>query len=130
MTTIAVAVVRWHGLVLVGRRAADARDAAGLDEFPGGKVESGESPEAAAARECLEETGVAVRIGGLLDRGEGTSANGPIEVLFFDASPLDDRGQPLVPFEWVPCSELATLDFPPANARLLTLLMSVAQGGS
>ena len=75
MTTIAVAVVLRHGHALVGRRAADAMDAAGLDEFPGGKVEPGDSPARAAARECLEEAGVAVRIDALLDRVASTSAS-------------------------------------------------------
>lgn len=125
--TIAVAVVCRHGMVLVGRRAADAQDAAGHDEFPGGKVEPGEAPSDAAARECLEEAGIGVRIGPLLDRGVAETASGPIDVFFFAAEPLDEREQPLVPFAWVPSCELAHLRFPPANARVLALL---AQGGS
>jgi len=127
VTTIAVAVVLRHDRVLVGRRAADAIDAAGLDEFPGGKVEPGESPASAAARECLEEAGVAVRINALLDRVASTSASGPLDILFFAATPLDDREEPLVPFAWVPIDELALLRFPPANTGVLTRL---TQGGS
>ncbi len=127
MITIAVAVVVSRGQVLVGRRAAGAVDAAGLDEFPGGKVEAGESPEDAAARECVEESGVAVRIDSLLDRAPGVAATGPIDILFFAATPLDHRAEPLVPFAWVPLAELASRVFPPANAGVLARLV---QGGS
>jgi 8-oxo-dGTP diphosphatase len=127
VTTIAVAVVLRHGHVLVGRRAADAVDAGGLDEFPGGKVGPDESAAAAAVRECLEEAGVAIRVDALLDHATGTSANGPIDILFFVATPLIDREEPLVPFAWVPIEELAARSFPPANARVLARL---AQGGS
>ena len=63
---IAVAVVTHGDRVLVGRRAANAEHAAGLHEFPGGKVEPGESPSAAAVRETLEEAGLSIRIGPLL----------------------------------------------------------------
>ena len=98
MSVIAVAVVVRHGCVLVGRRAENAPEAAGLDEFPGGKVEAGESPASAAARECLEESGIVVRIDGLLHRVSGVATHGPLEILFFAASALDDREEPLVPF--------------------------------
>ena len=127
MTTIAVAVVLSHGHVLVGRRAPDAIDAAGLDEFPGGKVEPGESPAAAAARECFEEAGMTVRIDALLDQSAGLSASGPLDILFFAATPLNDLEEPCAPFAWVRIEELASLRFPPANTHVLTRL---AQGGS
>lgn len=127
MITIAVAVVLRRGDVLVGRRAADAADAAGCDEFPGGKVEPGEAAADAAARECLEESGVAVRVGHLLDRGFADSSAGPIEILFFTAAPLDDRAEPLVPFAWEPLAELDPRRFPAANAAVLARL---SQGGS
>ncbi len=127
MTRIAVAVVLRRGHVLVGRRGIEACDAAGFDEFPGGKVEPGEAPPAAAARECLEEAGIAVRVGDLLDRAGGAARSGPIDVLFFAATPVDDRAEPTPPFAWVPIAELAALRFPVANAGVLARL---AQGGS
>jgi mutator protein MutT len=55
---IAVAVVEHQGRFLIGKRPDDAA-LGGYWEFPGGKVEQGESPADAAIRECLEETGVA-----------------------------------------------------------------------
>jgi 8-oxo-dGTP diphosphatase len=127
VSVIAVAVVVRHGCVLVGRRSENAPEAAGLDEFPGGKVEAGESPASAAARECLEESGIVVRIDGLLHRASGVATHGPLEILFFAASALDDREEPLVPFAWIPITELAGRCFPPANARVVELL---AQGRS
>jgi 8-oxo-dGTP diphosphatase len=54
---VAVAVVTSHLGVLVGRR----RDGSPPWTFPGGKIEPGESPEDAAVRETLEETGLQVR---------------------------------------------------------------------
>ncbi len=54
-TRIAIAVVEHDGNFLIGLRPSGAV-LGGLWEFPGGKVEPDETPEAAAARECLEET--------------------------------------------------------------------------
>lgn len=55
---VGAALVR-DGRVLAARRTAPAA-AAGRWEFPGGKVEDGESPEAALTREIAEELGVAI----------------------------------------------------------------------
>src|SRR6476469_3795091 len=56
---VAAALVDAEGRVLLQRRAP-GRAMAGLWEFPGGKVEIGERPEAALARELREELGIEV----------------------------------------------------------------------
>ncbi|MFM8709214.1 MAG: (deoxy)nucleoside triphosphate pyrophosphohydrolase [Planctomycetia bacterium] len=119
---IAVAVVTHGDHVLVGRRDAHAKHAAGLHEFPGGKVEPGESPAAAAIRETREETGLSIRIGPLLDRTTSQSPSGPIELFFFAAEPVDPAAGPRAPFTWVAIPGLAELDFPPANAAVIRQL--------
>ena len=126
---IAVAVVVADGRVLVGRRRGDVADAAGRAEFPGGKVEAGESPARAAARECLEESGVEVRIGALLDVITAPSTLGPVEIHFHAAAPIDP-GSPIdPPFEWVPIGQLVASAFPAANAGVIARLMA-GQSGS
>ncbi|NBT12820.1 MAG: NUDIX domain-containing protein [Planctomycetia bacterium] len=124
---VAVAVVVHAARVLVGRRSLAAVDAAGCAEFPGGKVEPGETTAVAAARECLEEAGVAIR---LLDRvvRVAPTASGP-EIAFHWAAPLDPADEPRPPFAWVPIADLSRLGFPPANAPVLAIL-AADHGGS
>ncbi len=55
-----------EGKVLACRRG-EGRHLAGLWEFPGGKVDEGETPEAALARELKEELGVSVTVGEMLE---------------------------------------------------------------
>jgi mutator protein MutT len=119
---IAVAVVVHDGRVLVGRRADDAAEQAGCAEFPGGKVEPHETSAGAALRECLEETGLAIR---LLERSLGVvlpEATPPLRITFHWATPLDPEAPPRPPFAWVPISALRQLNFPPANAPVLGAL--------
>jgi 8-oxo-dGTP diphosphatase len=61
---VGAAIVR-DGMVLAARRSRPA-DLAGQWEFPGGKVEAGESGPAALIRECREELGVELRVRDLL----------------------------------------------------------------
>ena len=128
---IAVAIVIDDGRVLVGQRVLDAENAAGLHEFPGGKVEPGESPEAAAARETFEEAGVDVRIGATLDTAMASARSGPIEILFFAAEPLVPSPLPRPPFAWVAIADLQTFSFPPANEQVIRRIVAGhAHGGS
>ena len=110
--------------MLVGVRSREPW--AGYAEFPGGKVLPGETPEAAARREVLEECGIRVRVTELLARvpGEG------VDLHFFLCALEDpaDGARPAPPFRWVPVRELDPLRFPPANATVVGRLR--AQGGA
>ena len=122
--TIAVAVVISGSRVLVGRRRGDAADAPGQDEFPGGKVEAGESPELAAARECFEESGVAVIVGPRIDLILAHSSRGPIEIHFHRAAPVDAGALPRPPCAWLPIGDLARCHFPSANAKVVRQILA------
>jgi len=63
---VAAAIIDEDGRVLAAQRGPGMSHA-GLWELPGGKIEPGESPEAALAREIREELGLAVAVGAHLD---------------------------------------------------------------
>ena len=121
-SVIAIAVVKHEGKYLIGLRPAGV-PLAGYWEFPGGKVQPGETPGEAAARECLEEAGLTVRVVGRYPDVEHDYPHGKLLMHFFACElaasatgPLPDR------FRWVRSAELSEYKFPPANARMLTAL--------
>lgn len=67
-TVQVVAAVFVRGGRVLACRRAPGRAAAGRWEFPGGKIESGESPPTALIRELSEELGVQISVGDRLDR--------------------------------------------------------------
>jgi 8-oxo-dGTP diphosphatase len=118
---IAVAVVEHDGRFLVGRREEGA-PLAGYWEFPGGKIQPGESPEDAAVRECLEETGLRVRVTGRYCAADYDYPHAQVRLDFFACEALAP-GTPLAArFCWVAAVELSRLAFPPANAPLISQL--------
>jgi mutator protein MutT len=118
---IAIAVVEQQGRFLIGQRGADG-PLPGLWEFPGGKVEAGETPAAAAVRECREETGLLVAVVGAYDRVVHCYAHGEVELHFFACRPIDADQTPAERFRWVPAEELTRYEFPAANAKLVERL--------
>jgi 8-oxo-dGTP diphosphatase len=82
---VAVSVVTSHLGVLVGRR----RDGNPTWTFVGGKIEPGESPEDAAVRETLEETGLRTRATGVI--GSRVHPRTGVRVVYVAAVPVDDR---------------------------------------
>jgi 8-oxo-dGTP diphosphatase len=71
---VVAAVIEQDGEILVCRRAT-GRSAAGKWEFPGGKIERGESATAALVREIREELQTEILVGGIL-RTDDTDVNG------------------------------------------------------
>jgi 8-oxo-dGTP diphosphatase len=121
-TLIAIAVVEHDGSFLIGQRPPGVA-LAGLWEFPGGKIEPGETPEAAAVRECLEETGIAVQPLFRYPEREHDYAHDRVQLIFVacrPASGLPDT--PREPFRWVEREALGKHEFPAGNAELLSLL--------
>lgn len=110
------AVVRdEHGRLLVVLRGRPP--GAGLWSIPGGRVEAGETPAAAAAREVLEETGLVVEIGAVLGRIELAGPAGSTYLVEdFAGSPVGGglaAGSDASEARWVSPEELQALDCTP-----------------
>jgi mutator protein MutT len=124
-TRIAIAVVEQDGRFLIGRRPAGTV-LPGLWEFPGGKIQPDETPAAAAVRECLEETGLAVRVIGQYEQVDYEYEHANVQLHFFRCAPQDPRQSPDPRFRWVLAAELVRYEFPAANATLVAQLATGA----
>ncbi|GIW95922.1 MAG: NUDIX hydrolase [Pirellulaceae bacterium] len=120
---IAIAVVQWQDRFLVGRRPAGV-PLAGFWEFPGGKVERGESLAEAAARECWEETGIRVAVVGQYLSEQIVYPHGELVLEFLACVPVGPDCRPREPYRWVERGALKKLMFPEGNRRLLELLLA------
>jgi len=121
-TAIAIAVVQRGEEFLIGQRPADV-PLAGYWEFPGGKIETNESPEEAAVRECLEETGIAARILFAYPQHVQQYDYDRLQLSFFACEPVDAAQDPCTPYKWVHRSKLANYQFPAGNQGLLKMLL-------
>ncbi len=122
--TIAVGVVTDDaGRILIQRRPEDAM-LGGLWEFPGGKVEPDESPDAACAREIREELGIDVAVGTPVARVEHAYSHFRITMHAFRCrlvagEPQTETGEP---WAWVAVDDLDGYAFPRANGRVIEAL--------
>ena len=112
-----------RGRILLARRT-EGRDLAGLWEFPGGKVEPGESPEAALARELREELGIAASIGDPVIRVPQQYPDKRLVLdvrhVRFTGTPKGLDGQALI---WAPPQKLASYPMPPADRPVVAALL-------
>jgi 8-oxo-dGTP diphosphatase len=122
---IAAVIERSDRRILIGQRRRN--DTSPLKwEFPGGKVEEGETPEAALARELQEELSVTLEKCVELGRARHTYATPPgeLEVRFYATSIKEAEITPneFEQIAWVLPKELGSYDFLAANAQIIAQL--------
>lgn len=130
LLVVAAGLIDRDGRVLMTTRA-QGRDYAGLWEFPGGKVEGDEAPEAALVRELKEELGVSTETACLAPFSFGTVGDDrPLILLLFlcrkwSGVPTPREGQRL---QWTAPLGLLNLDMPPVDRPLAAQLRDYLGG--
>ena len=128
LVVVAAALVDADGRVLVSQRP-EGRSLAGLWEFPGGKVEAGERPEAALIRELAEELGIAVAEACLAPLTFASHAYPDMHLLMplyicrrWEGIAQPREGQAL---KWLRPRDLRSVPMPPADAPLIPALVDL-----
>ncbi len=121
-----------EGRVLLAQRP-QGKSLAGLWEFPGGKMEAGERPEAALVRELREELAIEVDAINLIPTGFASHAYEDFHLLMpawrthvWRGEPIAQEGQKLA---WVPINALSDYPMPPADLPLVQTLSQLRNQG-
>lgn len=125
VTVVAVALLDADNRILLARRPA-GKKMAGLWEFPGGKIEAGETPEAALVRELQEELGVDIRTSCLAPLAFASHSYEDFHLLMplyvcrqWRGKLSAKEGQELA---WVRAGKLRDYSMPPADEPLIPIL--------
>jgi len=124
MPLLVTAAVVFDGeKVLLTRRPDDKRHP-GFWEFPGGKVDPGESPEQALCREMLEELDVEVRVSGIYEVVFYRYEWGPVLILAYQCELLSDtlRDLGVAEHRWVLPREMVNFNILPADQPIIDRL--------
>ncbi|HEY4191820.1 MAG TPA: 8-oxo-dGTP diphosphatase MutT [Mesorhizobium sp.] len=124
----ACALVDADGRVLLAQRPP-GKQLAGLWEFPGGKVEAGETPEACVVRELREEIGVETKVACLAPLTFASHSYDDFHLLMplyvcrrFEGIAVPKEGQTL---KWVRPRQMRDYPMPPADAPLIPFLIDL-----
>ena len=128
LLVVAVALIDADDRILIAQRP-QGKQLAGLWEFPGGKVEPGERPEAALIRELREELGIEVKEACLAPLTFASHAYDEFHLLMplyvcrrWTGFVTAREGQGL---KWAAASQLRNFPMPPADAPLIPALVEL-----
>ena len=125
---VAAGIIRNHQQEIFLTRRTAPQHMANKWEFPGGKVEAGETAQQALIRELREETGIEVTSAVPWDVVEHTYDDRCVTLHFFlvehwSGEPYGREGQPQ---RWVKQQDLVAGEFPPANQGMVVRLLAEA----
>ncbi|AUX48549.1 NUDIX hydrolase [Sorangium cellulosum] len=122
LVLVAAAVIIERGRVLLTQRKAGVH-LEGAWEFPGGKVEAGEDPRDALARELREEIGVEACVGDIVEVTYHRYPKKPVLLLFYAADLAEGSPAPapldVAAVRWAEAPDLRDELFPPADVAVL-----------
>ncbi|MEZ5812258.1 MAG: (deoxy)nucleoside triphosphate pyrophosphohydrolase [Rhizobiaceae bacterium] len=128
LLVVACALVDADNRILLSQRP-EGKTLAGLWEFPGGKVEDGETPEQAVIRELAEELGIETRVACLAPLTFASHTYDDFHLLMplfvcrrFWGVPAAREGQVL---KWVRPRDMRSFPMPPADEPLIPVLMDL-----
>ena len=123
MIPVVAALIVRDGRLLIARRP-EGKHMAGRWEFPGGKLEKGESPEEAIEREIREELAAEIRAGRVYQAIAYSYSEKDVLLLFYAASVVSGEPRPVEEAEirWITLEELDEYTFAPVDAMLVERL--------
>jgi len=121
---VVAAIIYQDGCLLLAQRD-ESSDLAGFWEFPGGKVEAGESQPQALQRELAEELGIVAQIGAYVDTYQWQQPTRLIRLHGWQVNHFS--GTPTLrchtAFAWVPLAEVSQWQLAPADIPLLSTFL-------
>lgn len=117
---VVAGILKKDNKILVGQRPEN-HTLAGLWEFPGGKIELGETPEEALARELNEELGIEAVVGDLKLACSHSYGDVGILILFYEILfwKSEPKAQHHISLEWIEPTQLPKKKIPDANRKNL-----------
>jgi 8-oxo-dGTP diphosphatase len=127
---VTAAIIRANGSVLLARRAS-GENLAGFWEFPGGKVENGETSEECLARELQEELGIQTVVGRKCAESSYQYDHGNFRIVAYFVEWLAGDLRPRVHdrVEWVKIRDLGEYQLLPADGPIAAVVQNLEKLG-
>lgn len=123
---VTAAAIKKNGCYLVALRRLEDRNG-GTWEFPGGKIESGETPEACLKREIQEELGIEIEIQGFLTSSRHEQEGTEIEIMAYQATWLcgDLRPREHAALRWIEPACFDEILLSPADVAIARFIQTM-----
>lgn len=123
MIQVTAAIIKKNGKLLLCQRPAGKRCAL-LWEFPGGKIEVGETPEECLARECYEELGITIGVERFAQEVTHAYPDITVNIHFYFCKLVS--GDPVCiehnDIQWFALDEVSKIPLCPADAKMFNLI--------